>query len=81
MSLVSSSKNTTRWYVSSISGIESFELGSGIWIVSDAIFISSVWAIMFILDAGSSYVSGYMSLKSSDGTKYNSGIMILIKLV
>ena len=81
MSLVSDSKSTTKWYVSSITGIESSELESGTCIVSYDISISSVWAIIFILVAGSSYVSENMALKSSDGTKYNSGIMILNKLL
>ena len=67
----------------SISGIESSELGSYMCIVSDAISIILVLVIMSILDtgAGSSYVSEYMTLKSSYGTKYNSGIMILSKLL
>ena len=83
MILVSGSKSATRWYMPSISGIESSELGSYICIVSEPISIISVLVIISILDAdtGSSYMSEYMTLKSSDGTKYNSGIMILSRLL
>ena len=65
MILVSGSKSATRWYVPTISGIESSELGSYMCIVSDAISIISVLVIISILDAGagSSYMSEYMTLK------------------
>ena len=78
---MSGSKRTKIGYVSSISVIGSSELESNVYIVSYTISISSVSAIMFILDIGSSYVSECMSLKSSDGIKYNSGIVILSKLL